>query len=165
MPEVIENAAIDSSGTVYGVGQSSGSIYTIDLSTGTASFVGNPATGNSTLIGLAYSGGSLWELGYNGGDPNTPLWQIDPTSASSTLIGPNGLEFQPDAMTVASWGRRRWRSRRDGRDLLVHPQPGRKRHRRPGDPQRQECNRLALRRERQPTGPQLPRRHQLHSGH
>src|SRR5262249_47778810 len=51
MPEVIENAALDpSSGTVYGVGQGSGSIYTIDLSAASASFVGNPGTGNFILI-------------------------------------------------------------------------------------------------------------------
>jgi protocatechuate 3,4-dioxygenase beta subunit len=100
LPEVIENAAIAPDGTVYGVGQFSGSIYTINLSAGTATFVGNPNTGNFDLIGLAYTGGSLYELGYNGGSTSTPLWQIDPSTAAGTNIGPNGLEAQPDAMTA-----------------------------------------------------------------
>ena len=104
MPEVIENAAISSDGTVYGVGQGSGSIYSIDLNSGAATFLGNPGTGNSLLIGLAYTGGSLYELGYNGGDPNTPLWQIDPSSIAGTIIGPNGMEYQPDAMTSPPGG-------------------------------------------------------------
>jgi hypothetical protein len=100
LPEVMENATIDPSGTVYTVGQGSGSIYTIDLNTGIATFVGNPGTGNSGIIGLAYSGGSLYELGFNGGSTSTPLWQIDPSTIAGTLIGPNGLEAQPDAMTA-----------------------------------------------------------------
>jgi Legume lectin domain/SdrD B-like domain/Bacterial pre-peptidase C-terminal domain/Bacterial Ig-like domain len=105
LPEPIENAAIDTStGTVYGVGQNTGSIYTIDLSTGVASLVGNPLTGNSLLIGLAFTGGSLYELGYNGGSTSTPLFQIDPTSAAATVIGPNGLEAQPDALTSPPGG-------------------------------------------------------------
>jgi protocatechuate 3,4-dioxygenase beta subunit/methionine-rich copper-binding protein CopC len=100
MPETIEDATIGPDGTVYAVGQVTGSIYSIDVAGATATYLGNPNTGDNTLIGLAFSGGSLYELGYTDGDPNTPLWQIDPSSITGVSIGPNGQESQPDAMTA-----------------------------------------------------------------
>ena len=102
MPEPIENAAIDpTTGTVYGIGENTADIYTINVNTATATFVGSSGTGNFDLMGLAFTGGSLYTLGYNGAaNPNNPLYSIDPTTGAGTFIGPNGLEFTPDAMTA-----------------------------------------------------------------
>jgi protocatechuate 3,4-dioxygenase beta subunit/methionine-rich copper-binding protein CopC len=102
MPEPMENAAIDpSSGTIYAIGQISNSIYTIDLSTGTANFVGSTGINFNFLVGLAFTGGSLFALG-NDTDftPNNNLYAVSPSTGASTLIGPNGFEIEPDAMTA-----------------------------------------------------------------
>ncbi len=100
MPEPIENAAIDpATGTVYGIGQLTADIYTINVSTATATFVGSSGTGFFDIMGLAYTGGSLYSLGYQGLSPNNPLYQINPTTGIGTFIGPNGMEYEPDAMT------------------------------------------------------------------
>ena len=67
MPEPIENAAIDpSTGTVYGIGQSSADIYTINVNTATATLVGSSGTGFMGTMGLAFTGGTLYSLGYQG---------------------------------------------------------------------------------------------------
>ena len=50
-------------------------------------------------MGLAFTGGTLYSLGYQGLSPDNPLYKIDPTTGAGTLIGPNGMEYQPDAMT------------------------------------------------------------------
>ena len=69
MPEPIENATIDpTTGTVYGIGEFSADIYTINVDTATGDLrrhLGN--RGFFDLMGLAYSGGSLYSLGYTGG--------------------------------------------------------------------------------------------------
>jgi len=99
MPEVIENATIAPDGTVYAVGDFTGDIYTINLSTAQATFVGNPGTGGSFFTtGLAYSGGSLYELAYNG-TFSPPLLQIDPSTIAGTIVGPASI-LEPDAMTA-----------------------------------------------------------------
>ena len=100
MPEPIENAAIDpSTGTVYGIGEFTADIYTINVSTATATLVGSSGTGFFDLIGLAWTGGTLYSLGYTGAT-SPPLYNISPTTGAGTLIGPNGPEFEPDAMTA-----------------------------------------------------------------
>ncbi len=102
MPEPIENAAIDpATGTVYGIGQLTADIYTINVSTATATFVGSSGTGFADVMGLAFTGGSLYSLGVQGGviSPSNPLYQINPTTGLGTFIGPNGMEYEPDAMT------------------------------------------------------------------
>ena len=64
MPDVIEDATVAPDGTVYAIGQTTGDIYTIDVTTATATFVGNPGDPPSfSVTGLAYSGSSLYELG------------------------------------------------------------------------------------------------------
>ena len=100
MPEPIEDAAIDSAtGTIYGIGQFSGSVYTIDVATGTASLIGSTGVNFNFTVGMAFTAGTLYALGNDTSfTPENHLFQVDPATAAATLIGPNGLMFQPDAM-------------------------------------------------------------------
>ena len=50
-------------------------------------------------MGLAFTEGTLYSLGYQALSPDNPLYKIDPTTGAGTLIGPNGMEYEPDAMT------------------------------------------------------------------
>ncbi|HTF86960.1 MAG TPA: hypothetical protein VK843_01030 [Planctomycetota bacterium] len=76
-----------SNGVIYGIEPNASALYTIDVDTGVATFVAN--TGLATVADLAFdpTSGLLYGLCRN---TPTQLYQIDPATGASVLIGDTG---------------------------------------------------------------------------
>jgi len=83
----IPDITFNSSGTLYGWGESGDDLYTINTSTGLATLVGE--AGISTRgTGLAFDpGGTLWLKVWDFGGSNTLLYTVDPGTGVATLDG------------------------------------------------------------------------------
>jgi len=93
-------------GSYFGIDAVTGNVYSIDLGTGATTQVGHSSTGVAVPSGcsletsLSGSANTLYyTVGYSGASCGAPmpdtLYQIDPTSGATTLIGPITVSGSP----------------------------------------------------------------------